>query len=177
VQEAEEQVRVIQENLKIAQSRQKSYYDSKYRDMVYKPDDLAYLRVTPMRGTHRFGIKGKLAHRYIGPIKVLDKRGQVSYLLELSPNLSKVHDVFHVSQLKKCFKDPGRAVHHETIDLREDLSYQEHPVRILDEAERKTRNNSIKFFKVLWSNHSEKEAPWEREDLLRSEYPALFSSP
>jgi hypothetical protein len=87
-----------------------------------------------------------------------------------------VHDVFHVSQLKKCFKDPGRAVDHETIDLREDLSYQEHPIRILDEAERKTRNKSVKFFKVQWSNHSDKEATWERED-LRSEYPALFTSP
>jgi hypothetical protein len=177
VQEAEKQVRVIQENLKIAQSRQKSYYDSKHRDMVYKPDDLAYLRVTPMRGTHRFGIKGKLAPRYIGPFKVLGKRGQVSYQLELPPNLSLVHDVFHVSQLKKCFKDPGRAVDHETIDLREDLSYQEHPIRILDEAERKTRNKSVKFFKVQWSNHSDKEATWEREDLLRSEYPTLFTSP
>jgi hypothetical protein len=177
VQEAEEQVRVIQENLKIAQSRQKSYYDSKHRDIVYKLDDLAYLRVTPMRGTHRFGIKGKLAPRYIGPFKVLGKRGQVSYQLELPPNLSLVHDVFHVSQLKKCFKDPGRAVDHETIDLREDLSYQEHPIRILDEAERKTRNKSVKFFKVQWSNHSDKEATWEREDLLRSEYPALFTSP
>jgi hypothetical protein len=177
VKEAEEQVRIIRDNLKIAQSRQKSYYDSKHRDMVYKPDDLAYLRVTPMRGTHRFGIKGKLAPRYIGPFKVLARRGQVSYMLELPPNLSKVHDVFHVSQLKQCFKDPGRAVDHESIDLQEDLSYREHPVRILDEAERKTRNSSIKFLKVLWSNHSEKEATWEREDLLRSEYPALFTSP
>jgi hypothetical protein len=130
-----------------------------------------------MRGTHRFGIKGKLAPRYIGPFKVLGKRGQVSYQLELPPNLSLVHDVFHVSQLKKCLKDPGRAVDHETIDLREDLSYQEHPIRILDEAERKTRNKSVKFYKVQWSNHSDKEATWEREDLLRSEYPALFTSP
>jgi ribonuclease HI len=176
INEAEEKVRIIRDNLKIAQSRQKSYYDSKHRDMLYQPGDQAYLRVTPMRGTHRFGIKGKLAPRYIGPFKVLAKRGEVAYLLELPEKLSKVHDVFHVSQLKKCFKDPGRAVDHESIDLQEDLSYKEHPVRILDEAERRTRNNSVKFLKVQWSHHSDKEATWEREDQLRSEYPSFFSS-
>ena len=176
INEAEEKVRIIRDNLKIAQSRQKSYYDSKHRDMIYQPGDQAYLRVTPMRGTHRFGIKGKLAPRYIGPFKVLAKRGEVAYLLELPEKLSKVHDVFHVSQLKKCFKDPDRAVDHESIDLQEDLSYKEHPVRILDEAERRTRNNSVKFLKVQWSHHSDKEATWEREDQLRSEYPSFFSS-
>ncbi|XP_071685407.1 uncharacterized protein [Lolium perenne] len=148
INEAEEKVRIIRDNLKITQSRQKSYYDSKHRDMLYHPGDQAYLCVTPMRGTHRFSIKGKLAPRYIGPFKVLAKRGEVAYLLELPEKLSKVHDVFHVSQLKKCFKDPGRAVDHESIDLQEDLSYKEHPVRILDEAERRTRNNSVKFLKM-----------------------------
>ena len=145
--------------------------------MIYSPGDLAYLRVTPMRGTHRFGIKGKLAPRYIGPFRVLARRGKVSYLLELPANLSKVHDVFHVSQLKQCFKDPGRGVDHETINLKDDLTYQEQPVRILDETVRTTRNKSVKFFKVQWSHHSESEATWEREDHLRSEYPALFTSP
>ena len=177
INRAEEQVWVIRENLNIAQSRQKSYYDSKHRDMIYNPGDQAYLRVTPMRGTHRFGIKGKLAPRYVGPFKVLARRGEVAYLLELPEKLSKVHAVFHVSQLKMCFKDPGCAVDHELIDLQEDLTYREHPVRILDEADRRTRNKSIKFLKVQWSHHSEKEATWEREDLLRSEYPALFNSP
>ena len=176
IQEAEEKVRIIRENLKIAQTRQKSYYDSKHRDMVYAPGDLAYLRVTPLRGTHRFGIKGKLAPRYIGPFPVLSRRGELAYRLELPEKLSKVHDVFHVSQLKKCFKDPGRAIDHETIDLQEDLTYHEHPVCILDEVERRTRNKSVKFLKVQWSHHSDKEATWEREDHLRSEYPDLFTS-
>ncbi|XP_071678919.1 uncharacterized protein [Lolium perenne] len=176
INEAEEKVRIIRDNLKIAQSRQKSYYDSKHRDMTYHPGDQAYLRVTPMRGTHRFGIKGKLAQRYIGPFKVLAKHGEVAYLLELPEKLSKVHDVFHVSQLKKCFKDPDRAVDHKSIDLQEGLSYKEYPVRILDEAERRTRNNSVKFLMVQWSHHSDKEATWEREGQLRSEYLSFFSS-
>ena len=129
-----------------------------------------------MTGTHRFGIKGKLAPRYIGPFIVLEWRGKVAYQLELPPNLSQVHDVFHVSQLRRCFKDPIRAVDHEVLELREDLSYPEYPIRILDQAERRTRQKSIKFLKVQWSHHSEDEATWEREDHLRAEYPGLFSS-
>ena len=142
--------------------------------MVYQPGEQAYLRVTPMKGTHRFGIKGKLAPRYIGPFRILSRRGPVAYQLELPSNLSQVHDVFHVSQLRRCFKDPIRAVDHEVLELQDDLSYQEHPVRILDQVERRTRQKAIKFLKVQWSNHSEEEATWEREDRLRDEYPALF---
>ena len=142
--------------------------------MVYQPGEQAYLRVTPMRGTHRFGIKGKLAPRYIGPFRILSRSGPVAYRLELSSNLSQVHDVFHVSQLHRCFKDPIRAVDHEMLELQQDLSYQEHPSRILDQSERRTRNKAIKFLKVQWSNHFEDEATWEREDRLRKEYPALF---
>ena len=92
--------------------------------MVYQPGEQAYLRVTPMRGTHRFGIKGKLAPRYIGPFPILAKRGKVAYQLKLSPHLSQVHDVFHVSQLGRCFKDPIRAVDHEMLDLSEDSRIQ-----------------------------------------------------
>src|SRR3954465_8423389 len=127
-----------------------------------------------MKGTQNFGIKGKLAPCYIGPFRILAKRGKVAYQLELTPHLSQVHDVFHVSQLRRCFKGPIREVDHETLDLQENLSYREYPVRILDEAERTTRHQKIKFLKVQWSNHSEKEATWKREDRLRVEYPTLF---
>ena len=85
-----------------------------------------------------------------------------------------MHDVFHVSQLRRCFKDPIRAVDHEVLELQEDLSYPEYSIRILDQAEGRTRQKSIKFFKVQWSNHSEDEATWERKDHLREEYPAFF---
>ena len=129
-----------------------------------------------MRGTHRFAIKGKLAPRYIGPFTVLERRGKMAYQLELPPNLSQVHDVFHVSQLRRCFKDPIRAVDHDMLELQQDLSYKEQPVRILDETECRTRQKVTKFFKVQWANHSEDEATWEREDHLRAEYPGLFPS-
>jgi hypothetical protein len=129
-----------------------------------------------MKGTHRFGIKGKLAPCFIGPFTVLERRGKVAYRLELPPNLSQVHDVFHVSQLRRCFKDTVRGVDHEMLELQQDLSYKEHPIRILEESERRTRQKVNKFFKVQWSNHSEDEATWEREDKLREEYPELFAS-
>ena len=129
-------------------------------------DDKAYLRVTPLKGTHRFRIEGKLAPCYIGPFRILAKRGEVAYQLELPPHLSQVHDVFHVSQLRHCFKDPIREVDHETLYPQDNLSYREFPVRILDEAEHSTRRQKIRFLKVQWSHHSEKEATWEREDRL-----------
>jgi hypothetical protein len=177
IQHTEEQVCIVWENLKAAQDRQKSNYDRKRWGVIYQPGDQAYLRVTPMKGTRRFGIKGKLAPRYIGPFRIVARRGHVAYKLELLPQFSHIHDVFHVSQLRKCFKEsPHRAVDHEMLDLQDDLSYKEHPIRILDEAERRTRQKTIKFLKVQWSNHTEDEATWEREDHLRQEYPELFPS-
>ena len=97
-------------------------FRSKHRDMVYAAGDKAYLRVTPLRGTHRFGVKGKLAPRYVGPFNILSRRAENAYRLELPEKLSKVHDVFHVSQLKKCLKVPGHAVDHDSSDQQEDLS-------------------------------------------------------
>src|SRR3954463_6835968 len=133
IQHAEDQVRVIREHLKVAQSRQKRNYDRKHKEMAYQPGEYVYLRVTPMRGTQRFGIKGKLAPRYIGPFHILSRSGPVVYRLELPPNLSQVHDVFHVSQLRRCCKDLIREVEHDLIELQKDLNYQEHPSRILDQ--------------------------------------------
>jgi hypothetical protein len=176
IQDAEEKVRIIREHLKKAQARQKSYYDKHHKEMVYQIGEKAYLKVSPLRGVHRFGIKGKLAPRYVGPFPIIAKRGELSYRLELPAEFPRVHDVFHVSQLRRCFKDPIRGVDHQILDLQPDLSYREHPIRILAESERKTRRKTTKFLKVQWSNHSEAEATWEQEDRLRSEYPSFFSS-
>ena len=129
-----------------------------------------------MKGTQRFAIKGKLAPRYVGPFKILGKRGDLAYQLELPSNFANILDVFHVPQLRKCFKTLERTIPFEEIGLQQDLSYREHPVAILEETERKTRNKSIKFLKVKWSHHTDREATWEREDHLRPEYPSFFQS-
>jgi hypothetical protein len=125
-----------------------------------------------MRGIRRFNVRGKLAPRYIGPFKVLERKGEVAYHLELPPNLSGVHDVFHVSQLKKCLRVPEEQAPIEGLDV----TYTEHPVKILETSERVTRNKKIKMCRVQWSHHTEDEAAWEREDELRMTYPDLFAS-
>jgi hypothetical protein len=97
---------MIRENLKVAQSRQKSYVDKRRRDLSFEVGDFIYLKISPIRGSRRFKVKGKLTLRYVGPFKIVDSKGEVAYQLELPPQLSDVHDVFHVSQLKKCLQIP-----------------------------------------------------------------------
>ena len=128
-----------------------------------------------MRGVHRFGVHGKLAPRYVGPYKVLQPCGPVAYHLQLPKILLAVHNVFHVSQLKKCLRVPEEAMEIEGLSLQPDLSYVEHPVKILDEKERVTRNSVVKFYKVQWQNHSEDEAMCEQESYLLKHYPHLLS--
>jgi hypothetical protein len=175
LKDAERQVQMVCESLKVAQSRQKSYAD-KRRDLSFEVGDFVYLKVSPMRGTRRFKVKGKLAPRYVGPFKIVDCRGEVAYQLELPPQLSDVHDVFHVSQLKKCLRVPEEQLPMEELDLGGDLTYSERPVKILDTAERVTRNKVIKMCKVQWSHHTKDEATWEHKEELRADYPKLFPS-
>jgi hypothetical protein len=130
-----------------------------------------------MRGLHRFMVRGKLAPRFIRPFKIMEKRGEVAYQLELPPQLSDVHDVFHVSQLKKCLCVPEEQIPMEDLDAKEDLSYQEYPVRIQETSERVTQNKRIKMCKVQWSHHTEEEATSEREEELKVEFLNFFSDP
>jgi hypothetical protein len=93
---------MITENLKVVQSRHKSYADKRRRDLSFEIGDFVYLKVSPMSGTQKFKVKGKLAPMYVGPFKIISHKGEVANQLELPPQLSDVHNVFHVSQLKKC---------------------------------------------------------------------------
>jgi hypothetical protein len=106
LKDAEKQVQMVHESLKVAQSRQESYADKRRRDLSFEIRDFVFLKVSPMRGTHRFRIKGKLALRYIRPFKIIDCKGEVAYQLELPPQLLEVHDVFLISRLKKCLRVP-----------------------------------------------------------------------
>nr|CAE04199.2 OSJNBa0011E07.8 [Oryza sativa Japonica Group] len=176
IQEAEEKVRLIRDRLKVAQSRQKSYADTRRRNLEFKEGDYVYLKVSPMRGTKRFKVKGKLAPRYVGPFQIIARRGEVAYQLQLPENIADVHPVFHVSQLKKCLRVPEEQATLEEIHISNDLTYPEHPVRILDEAEKRTRTKVWRMYKVQWSNHTEDEATWESEEFLKTEYPHLFAN-
>jgi hypothetical protein len=129
-----------------------------------------------MRGLRRFKIREKLTPRYIGPFKILEQKGEVAYQLELPPQLSDVHDVFLVLQLRKCLRVPEEQMPLEELTVGEDLTYQEYPVKILDTSDKVTRNNHYKMCKVQWSNHTKEEATWEKEDQLKAEFPEIFSN-
>ncbi|WVZ84515.1 hypothetical protein U9M48_031544 [Paspalum notatum var. saurae] len=159
VTQSEEQIKLIHDNLKRAQSRQKSYSDKRRRPLVFEVEDHVYLRMSPMKGVHRFGVKGKLAPRYVGPFRITEQCGPIAYRLELPPHLAAVHD-----QLKKCLRVPEEAVETSQIQIEPDLTYEEHPIKILDQKQRTTRRRTINFYKVQWSNHSEEEATWEQEE-------------
>jgi hypothetical protein len=148
VTEAEEKVKTIQNNLKAAQSRQKSYADIRRRPLQFQVGDFIYLRVSPTQGIQRFGVKGKLAPRYIGPFKIIEVCGPLAYHLQLHPQLATIHDIFHISQLWKCVKVPTEIINPQAIELEADLTYTEHLIRVLDIKERNTRRETIKMFKT-----------------------------
>jgi acetolactate synthase regulatory subunit len=150
IKEAERQVQIIRENLRVAQSRQKRYADGKRIDVSFQEGDYVYLKVSPIKGLRRFKMKGKLSPRYIGPFQILQRVGEVAYILDLPEQLSHVHDVFHISQLIKRGFNP----HHKEplpmdgLDVKEDLTITERPIRILDKLTRVTRNRTFTMCKV-----------------------------
>jgi hypothetical protein len=162
IDEVEATIRCIQDNLRAAKSYQESYANKRHQPLQFDVGDHVHLKVTPIKCVKRFGVKGKLSPRYIRT---------VAYKLELPLSLVGVHDIFDVSQLKKCLKAPVDVVLPEVAPLEADLTYPDHPIKILDQKSRVTRRKSIKFFKIQWSNHTVEEATWESEDFLCSRYP------
>jgi hypothetical protein len=171
VTEAEMKVQLIWKNLEAAQARHKSYHDKRRKPLQFEVGNLVYLKVSPTKGVQRFGIEGKLAPRYIGPDEIIEACGLVAYKLKLPLKMSAIHDVFHVSQLKKCVRLPTEIIAELELEIEPDLSYQEYPSKVLDCKERSTRAKSIKMYKIQWSNHSEEEATWETEEFLLSNFP------
>ncbi len=131
--------------------------------------------MTPRIGVAGFGKKGKLSPRYIGPFEILERVGPVAYRLALPPRLAGIHDVFHVSMLRKYISDPSHVITYEPLQIRENLTYEEIPVKLLDRKVQELRTKSIPLVKVLWRNHEIEEASWELEDEIRKRYPSLFS--
>jgi hypothetical protein len=134
VKEAEEKVALIRKRLLEAQSRQKSYADNRRRELRFEEGDFIYLKVSPMRGVKRFQVKGKLAPQFVGPYPIIGIIGPAAYRLELPEFMSDIHNVFHVSQLRKCLQVPENHIEEEIIQIQKDLQYREKPVKILDSA-------------------------------------------
>ncbi|KAL0549484.1 hypothetical protein IC582_013967 [Cucumis melo] len=174
VQSTNEAIQKIRSRMHTAQSRQKSYADVRRKDLEFEMGDKVFLKVAPMKGVLRFERRGKLSPRFVGPFEILERIGPVAYRLALPPSLSTVHDVFHVSMLRKYVPDPSHVVDYEPLEIDENLSYVEQPVEVLAREVKTLRNKQIPLVKVLWRNHRVEEATWEREDDMRSRYPELF---
>jgi hypothetical protein len=174
VEEAEQQVCIIQKNMAATQARQKSYADKRRKPIEFEVGDYVYLKVSPIKGVQHFGVKRKLAPRYIGLYPIIEKSGLVAYKIQLPPEMSAIFNVFHVSQLKKCLRIPEERVQTRYIKLKSDLAYEEKLVQILDSKERVTQSQVIKFYKVMWSNHREWDANWETRKIICEKSIPLF---
>ena len=136
--------------------------------------DYVFLRVSPLKGLRRFGRKGKLGPNFVGPFEILERVCQVAYRLALPPALSAVHNIFHVSALRRYVSDVSHILSYEDLELEPDLFFEEQPVQILDRKDKVLRNKTIPLVKVLWRNSKVGEATWELELDMQSQYPELF---
>ncbi|XP_060178015.1 uncharacterized protein LOC132607950 [Lycium barbarum] len=174
VQQTEDKVKIIKDRLKIDIDRQKSYADLKRPEIEHQVGDKVFLKVSPWKKIMRFGQKGKLSPRFIGPYEVLERVGPVSYKIALPPELYKIHNVFQVSMLRRYRSDPSHILPVESIEVTPDLTCEEEPVQILAHETKELRDKKILLVKVLWRNHSSKDATWGREEDMRIQYPHLF---
>ncbi|GJW57737.1 putative reverse transcriptase domain-containing protein [Tanacetum coccineum] len=175
VQETIEKIFQVKERLKTVRSRQKSYADKRRKPLEFKVGDRVLLKVSPWKGVVRFGKKGKLAPRYVGPFEIVECVGPVAYRLKLPQELSCVHDTFHVSNLKKCLAEPDVQVPLDEIEIDENLRFVEEPIEIVERDVKKLKRRRIPLVKVRWNSRQGAEYTWEHEDQFRKKYPHLFS--
>jgi hypothetical protein len=157
-----------------AQSRQKSYADNRRRPLKFEVGDRVFLKVSPMRGVMWFGKKGKLTPRFVGPFEITQRVGKLAYRIALSLDLIGMHDVFHVSMLRKYIANPDIIMVYEPLEIQEGLTYVEELIKIVDKKEQVLCTKMIPIVKVLWHNHGVEEASWEAEHDMWSRYPQLF---
>ncbi|GJV16202.1 hypothetical protein Tco_1361525 [Tanacetum coccineum] len=174
VQETTDKVVLIKEKLKAARDRQKSYADNRRKPLEFEVGDRVMLKVSPWKGVIRFGKKGKLAPRYVGPFEILERVGPVAYQLRLPEELSGVHDTFHVSNLKKCLADASLRVPLDEIKVDKTLRFVEEPVEIMDREIKSLKRSRISLVKVRWNSKRGPEFTWEHEDYMKSKYHKLF---
>ncbi|GJT00530.1 hypothetical protein Tco_0821699 [Tanacetum coccineum] len=161
--------------MQVSRDRQKSYAYLKRKPMEFQVGNKVMLKVSPWKGVIRFGKRGKLNPRYVGPFKVLEKVGSVAYKLELPEVLSRVHNTFHVSNLKKCYTDEPLAIPLDGLHFDDKLQFVEKPVEIMDREVKQLRPIRVPIVKVQWNSRQGPEFTWEREDQFRKKYLHLFT--
>jgi hypothetical protein len=176
IQDTNDKIRVVRERMKTAQDRQKSYADKRRRPIEFSVGDFVMLKVSPWKGIMRFGKKGKLSPRFVGPFKILERVGKQAYRLELPEELTGIHDVFHVSYLRKCLSIYDETVPLTEVKLDEKLRYVEEPEEILNERTVELRGKKIPLVLVKWKHHRGPNYTWERKDDVAAKYPHLFES-
>ena len=169
-----EKVSLILQRLLTAQSRQKSYADVRRRPLEFEVGDHVFLKVMPKRGVVGSGKRGKLSSRFIGLFEILEKIDTIAYRLALLPSMTGVHEVFHVSMLRKHTPDPTHIVDWGQIEVDSDRTFEEGPVCILDSRDQVLRRKTVRLVRVLWRHYGVEESTWEREDTMRATYPFLF---
>ncbi|CAN6455602.1 unnamed protein product [Victoria cruziana] len=172
----EDQVHMIRDRLQTAQHRQKCYADRRRRALEFEVGDFVFLKISHTKGIFRFGKRGKLNPRFIGPFEVMERIGLAAYRLALPPHLSQVHNVFHVSMLQKYLPDPNRQIEQIDVQIDERLTVPEMLVRIVDEQVRKLRNKQILMVKVQWQYQGVQDFSWETRALMERQYPYLFTT-
>ena len=166
-------MKVVRDNLKTVRDRRRSYADNHRRDLQFEIGDQIFLKIS-WKGVLRFGRRGKLSPRFIGPYEIVSKVGPVAYRLKLPPELSRIHDTFHVSMLRKYIPDPSHVLREQPVQLKENLTYEETPVQIVDHKGQVLRSKVIPLVKVLWKNHEREVATWEPEAHMHRQYPQLL---
>ncbi|GJU83088.1 putative reverse transcriptase domain-containing protein [Tanacetum coccineum] len=175
IQETTKKIVQIKQRMEAARDRQKSYANLKRKPMDFQVGDNVMLKVLPWKGVVRFGKRGKLNPRYVGPFKVIEKVGDVAYKLELPEELSRIHNTFHVSNLKKCYADEPLAVLLDGLHFDDKLQFVEEPVEIMDREVKQLKRSHIPLVKVRWNSKRGLEFTWEREDQFQKKYPHLFT--
>ncbi|GJR60421.1 putative reverse transcriptase domain-containing protein [Tanacetum coccineum] len=176
IQETTEKIIQIKQRIQAARDRQKSYADLKRKPIEFQVVDRVMLKVSPWKWVIRFGKRGKLNPRYVGPFKVLERIGSVAYKLELPQELNRVHNTFHVSNLKKCYSDEPLAVPFEGLHIDDKLQFVEEPVEIMEREIKRLKRSRIPLVKVRWNSRRGPEFTWEREDSFKNKYPHLFTN-
>ncbi|GJV17071.1 putative reverse transcriptase domain-containing protein [Tanacetum coccineum] len=176
IHETIEKIVQIQQRLQAARDRQRNYTSIRQKPLEFQVGDRVMLKVSPRKSVIRFGKRGKLNPRYIGPFKILDRISPVAYKLELSEELSNVHNTFHVSNLKKCLSDESLVIPMKELQLDDKLNFVEEPIEIMDQEVKQLKQSRIPIVKVRWNSKRGPEFTWEREDEIRAKYPHLFSN-
>ncbi|GJY03321.1 putative reverse transcriptase domain-containing protein [Tanacetum coccineum] len=176
IQETTEKIIQIKQRMQAARDRQKSYANLKRKPMEFQVGDKVMLKVSPWKGVVRFGKRGKLNPRYVGPFKVLEKVGEVAYKLELPEELSRVHNTFHVSNLKKCHADEPLAVPLDGLHLDDKLHFVEEPLEVVGREVKRLKRSRIPLVKVRWNSKRDPEFTWDAEYQFKNKYPHLFTN-